>query len=497
MARAKKQKKQTPTAKLLQPAEQVEVRRIDKIKPYEDNPRHHTKAQVDHLAALMKRYGIDQPIVVDEDGVILKGHGRRLAAIEAGFTSFPVVVHRGLNDDDKKAMRIADNQTALLAAWDEKLLKAEVWKLPDDFNFNILGFTSKRLQDLLKPATTRGDPDAAPPAPTKPVVRPGDVWTLGEHRLVCGDAMDVKAWHQLMDEQVGAMVFTDPPYGVSYKAETFEVIEGDKKRQDELYSMVSTALKNAANYTRATAGFYIWHASATRNDFYQAMIAAGLIERQYLIWAKAQAGMGFADYRWAHEPCFYASKTDKRPDFYGQATDETVWRVAQTAGGTTSVVVGNGLILLDGKGNKLFLQGKPPKAKKIREIRLTEENKTVLVADEGGTLWEVGRDRGYIHPTQKPVELARRAIENSSKRGDIVIDAFSGAFSTGIACEMTGRQCRAIELDPAYAEVSIERWETYSGKVATRQDGKTLLELRPEKKERSHVKNHSGVAVQG
>lgn len=203
-----------------------------------------------------------------------------------------------------------------------------------------------------------------------------------------------------------------------------------------------------------------------------ALKAVGLIERQYLIWVKPGFGQGHSDYRWAHEPCFYASRDGVKPKFYGDRAEPTVWR-ASLRRGTEGVVtvVGPGLILRDGAGGTLVITTKTVKGKKVRALRVDEKRPVLLAGEEpGGTVWEVGRDSATIHPTQKPVELARRALQNSSKEGEVVLDLFGGSGSTLIAAEVTNRQARLMELDPKYADAIIRRWEEFTGKKVVKED---------------------------
>lgn len=469
---------------------------LSKIKPYPNNPRTHPTEQITLLASLMKQHGIDQPIVVDEEGVIIKGHGRRLAAIEAGFKHFPVIQHTGLSEEDKRAIRIADNQIALLSGWETSLLRVELTDLSQaGYEMPLLGFSDKTIADYLPKPEDPVDPNAIIDPPKRPIVRAGDIWNLGEHRIMCGDSTSKETWSALMDGQQAAMVFTDPPYGVSYESDgnQFEVIKGDRKRQDDLYQMLVRSIGLMASHARKRAAVYIWHASSTRNDFAQAITAAGLVERQYLIWAKPSMVLGRSDYQWAHEPCFYCAHEGETADFYGDRTGTTVWRIEPVRTAQAAALLGSGIIVLDGEGSTLYLQGKAPKAKKAREIRLTKQAPTLMISDPTGTgtVWEVSRDSGtYIHPTQKPVELATRAIENSSRPGEIVIDGFSGSGTTLIGCEMTGRFARVVDLDPQYVQAAIERWQAFTKAEATlERDGRTFAEIA---KERSGQRKAAG-----
>jgi DNA modification methylase len=457
--------------------------KLDRIIPYPGNPRTHPPEQIEILAQLLLKYGADQPIVVDESGVILKGHGRLQAALVAGLKTFPVVVRTGMSGPDKVAMRLSDNQVALLSGWDRGLVAGELRMLSRaGYDIPLLGFGEAQLRGWgVAIDEFPVDPEDAPLPQKRPVVRKGDLWALGTHRMLCGDATKPEGWSTLFRREMASLVFTDPPYGVSYAGRSgkFEVIEGDDKRRDDLYRMLVESFKNMTRHSTDLAAFYIWHASSSRNDFAEAMTAAGLIERQYLIWAKPSISLGYSDYQWAHEPCFYASKGPS-PKFYGDATSSTIWRVGLVGAKSASVTLGTGLLVLDGTGRMLYLQPKPPKAKKVRELRLAKDRQELHVVDESGsgangTMWEVARERDYEHPTQKPVELARRAIENSSLPGEIVADGFLGSGTTLIAAEITGRRCFGLELDPIYADIVVRRWERFAGRAATLgETGKTF-----------------------
>jgi DNA modification methylase len=466
------------------PADRVERWPLERIKPYPRNARSHSPEQIRKIADSMLTWGVTAPVLVDEEGVLLYGHGRRAAAallVREGrpeFGTLPVAIARGWSEDEKAAYRLADNQLALLSTWDEGALRAEMAELGSSDLIPLIGFGEADLNRLSSPSARRtADPDAAagePPPPERRVSAIGDLWLLGEHRLICASATDPEAWQHLtrgMHGLAAAMVFTDPPYGVSYGAGTdtgFAVIAGDEKRSDDLYRMLVAALLQMAAHTTDRAAFYIWHASATRNDFAQALTAAGLLERQYLIWAKPSIALGWADYKYAHESCFYASKAAHSPMFHGEANESTVWRIASIAAAGTAAVIGTGIVILDGKGGTLAISPKAPKGKKLREIRLTSRSPTVHLAGAEGSssVWEIGRDRDYVHPTQKPVELARRAIENSSRPGEIVLDAFMGSGTTMIAAEMTGRRTMGMDIDPGYVDVAIARWQAFTGTAA-------------------------------
>lgn len=452
------------------PAADVQMRKLDQIKPYPSNPRTHPQAQISQLAKDMIEDGVTMPILIDEDGIIIAGHGRLLAAQANGFEEYPVVIARGWSEERKRAVRLKDNQVALLSGWDHELVRSEIYSLKSaGYDVQLLGFSEASLRGFGIGATGAGeqDPEVVPEPPKKPTVRHGDIWQLDNHRVACGDSTKPETWKALFRRERAAVVFTDPPYGVSYQGGDFAVIEGDDKRRDDLYKMLLQALREMAKHSSDTAAFYIWHASATREDFAEAMKAAGLSERQYLMWVKPAIAFGRADYQWQHEPCFYASKADHPPKFYGDRGQSTVWHVQLAQARDTAAVIAGGLVLLDGQGGTLYVQAKAPKNKKLRQIRVQQDGNVFLSgAEQQSTVWQVGRDTGYEHPTQKPVELARRAIENSSQPGEIITDGFLGSGTTLIGAEMTGRRCYGVELDPVYAEVIVRRWEKFTGRKA-------------------------------
>lgn len=472
------------------PAASVEMRPLSKIKPYASNPRRHPQAQIEALAADMKTDGVTMPILIDDDGVIIAGHGRLLAAALAGFEEYPVVTARGWTEQRKRAVRIKDNQVALLSTWDSELIRAEVVALKaEGFNTTLLGFSEVELRrwGVAAAGERETDPDIIP-QPKKGTARVGDVWALGPHRMLVGDSTDPENWKRLFGQARASMIFTDPPYGVDYVAPSgdHEIIKGDEKRRDDLYGMLVGAFKNMARYSTPTAAAYIWHASVTREDFAQALKAANWTEKQYIMWVKPGHAFGRADYQWAHEPAFYCAQGNTSPAFYGQRSEPTVWYAAIRQAKDVSMAIGSGLLILDGNGNTLFIQSRAPKGKKLRQVRIDDKMRVILGADTAGDVWQVGRDGATVHPTQKPVELARRAIENSSRPGEIIADAFGGSFTTLIGAEMTGRCFYGMDLDEKYCDVGITRWMKYTGKIATL-NGKTYEQVTRERLKQTHA----------
>jgi len=442
---------------------------LDRLVPYPDNPRIHTDAQIDQIAASITEFGWAAPIVVDKDYGIVAGHGRALAAARLGLAEVPIVMNDAITEEQRAALVIADNQLTLAGGWNQPLLRANLVALETaGFKMPILGFGEVELRRMLGGAEPSKDADAPGKPEPEPIASHGDIWALGDHRIACASAADAETWARLMrGADRAAMAFTDPPYGVSYQD---DAIINDDKRRDDLKRLVADALANLVHHTRDDAAFYIWHASSTRSDFEAALTAAGLVERQYLIWVKTTPVIGRGDFHWQHEPCFYASKQEHAPAFYGDRQHSTVWRVRERTGNDLATSIGPGVVILDGKGGELYVQGRVPKAKRARAIRMLPNGSVLLAGGErkDGTVWEVERERDYVHPTQKPVELARRAIEVSSQPRAIVLDAFLGSGSTLMAAELANRRCFGTELDPVYIDVTIRRWQELTGSQGRR-----------------------------
>lgn len=316
------------------------------------------------------------------------------------------------------------------------------------------------------------------PAPSKPetaVTKPGDLWVLGPHRLHCADATIAKSFGKLMGpREKAALVFTDPPYGVSYEDTTGKgIIANDELRDDKLANLVGKSLRWAAKHAADDAAFYIWHASDTRDDFAAGMAAAGITQRQYIIWIKPSFALGRGDYQQGHEPCFYAGKAGQPIRFIGDRKQSTVWRVGAVApGGEIAYELADGVKISTGDGGLICLLPKAPGGKRVRKVRLEEGQDVLIAAADDGTAdtWHVKRDPvgSYGHPTQKPTALAAIAIGNNTVAGEIVLDMFGGSGSTLMAADGMRRHARLLELDPRYCDVIVERWQDRTGHKATR-----------------------------
>lgn len=400
------------------PADKVERRPIDALIPYANNARTHSDEQVAQIAASMREWGWTNPVLIDETGMIIAGHGRVLAARKLGFDEVPVMVADGWTDAQKKAYVLADNQLALNAGWDAELLSTELKGLDElGFDLDLLGFGDL---DALLAEKTEGltDPDATPEPPVNPVSVLGDVWLLGRHRVMCGDSTEITAVEALMVGAKADLLFTDPPYGMSYEGgrgkKQFGKIKGDDDQGADLIALVRDALTCARSSCKEGAAAYVCFPWRTYAEFEQAVIAAGFEVTACIVWDKKSVGLGHQEYRPQHEFIFYS----KGGAWYGDRSQADVWYASR------------------------------------------------------------GSTGDYVHPTQKPVELIVKAANNSSKPGDMVLDCFGGSGSTLIACEQTGRNARLMELDPRYCDVIVKRWQDFTGQQATLEgDGRTFAEI--------------------
>jgi DNA modification methylase len=391
----------------------VELRPIGSIHPYEDNPRLND-AGVDAVAASIRAFGFRQPIVVDERDVIIVGHTRYKAALKLGLTEVPVHVAVGLTPEQARAYRIADNQTATLSQWDDGKLVAELMALQTaGFDLDLTGFSAEDLARLMPPAggAGQGDPDDVPDRPAEPQTRPGDVWLLGRHRLLCGDATKPADLDRLMAGALADLLLTDPPYGVGYVGRTKHelTIENDDLEDDEAYRrFLAAALGGAIRHVRPGGGFYVWHADVRGLPVRLAAEDAGLRVRQCLVWVKQAMVLGRQDYQWRHEPCLYGWRDGGAHTWLGDRAQTTVLEFDRPA-------------------------------------------------------------RSTDHPTMKPVELVRYLLANSCPPGGKVLDPFGGSGTTLVAAELDGRTAYLVELDPAYADVAVRRWEAVTGNTAERE----------------------------
>jgi DNA modification methylase len=408
-------------------ASHIERWPVARLIPYARNSRTHSGEQVAQIAASIKEFGFVNPILAGSDSVIIAGHGRLLAARGLGLTEVPVIVVDGLTENQRRALILADNKLTLNAGWDEEMLRLEIEALRDaDYDLNLIGFEDEELALLLaqqEAAEGLTDEDTIPELQETPSSVSGDLWLLGEHRVLCGDATVAAEVERLMVGDTADLVFTDPPYNVDYEGYTEErlKIKGDKMTAEQFRDFLRCAFSNYRRIVKSGASIYVCHSSSWQREYQNAMEAAGFEARCQIIWAKNTFAWGFGRYKFQHEPIFYAHVARQKDAWYGDKSQSTLWA----------------------------------------------ENKPAA---------------NRIHPTAKPVELVERALTNSSKAGDVVVDLFGGSGSTLIGCERRGRKARLMEIDPRYVDVIVQRWQGYTGKQAVLDgDGRTFNEIAEER----------------
>jgi DNA modification methylase len=394
---------------------EVTNKHIDLLIPYAKNARVHDEAQIAQIAGSIKEFGFNNPVLIDKDNGIIAGHGRVMAARKLGLTEVPTILLDHLSETQRKAYILADNRIAINSTWDNEMLSLELMDIKDDVSLAMLGFNVDELDALLNPTQlTDGltDEDAVPEVPIEPTTKLGDIYKLGNHRLMCGDSASLDDAEKLMDGDLADLVFTDPPYNVAYSgrgANNLGTIKNDDMSNDDFEQFCRDIFTTYHTYMKPLACIYVCHPdsqSAPKLAF-EKTFAEQFKKSSTLIWMKQSAGMGWQDYRAQHEPILYGWKEGSGKHFYSGDRTKT-------------------------------------------------------------TIWKIGRDAqaSYVHPTQKPVALPEEAINNSSKGMDIVLDLFGGSGSTLIACEKVGRKARLMELDPKYCDVIVKRWEDFTGQKA-------------------------------
>jgi len=435
----------------------IELWKISDITPYSGNPRQNDVA-VDAVAASIQKFGFRQPIVVDTAGVIIVGHTRYKAASKLGLQKVPVHVAKDLTPAQIKAYRIADNKTADLATWDFELLPIELSALQGmEFDLGLLGFSEDDLAKLLDPGVKEGltDPDEVPEPPDEPITKPGDLWILGDHRLLCGDSASTEHVERLLAGAAIQLVNTDPPYNVRVEPRSNNAIAAgnssftnyhhqqldlarhpDKSKptsrkmrakdrplandfvsEADFDRMLNAWFGNMARVLEPGRGFYIWGGYANCANYPPVLKAVKLYFSQAIIWVKEHPVLTRKDFMGNHEWCFYGWKEGAAHQFLGPNNAVDVWSV-----------------------------------KKINPNKM-------------------------VHLTEKPVELAVRAMQYSSRVGENVLDLFGGSGSTLIAAEQTGRHAFLMELDMLYCDVIVQRWENFTGKKAQREPATAPVEV--------------------
>jgi DNA modification methylase len=394
---------------------QIEQLPIGDLVPYARNSRVHSAAQVASVVESIRAFGFTSPVLIRDDGQIIAGHGRVMAAQKMGMSEVPCIRLGHLTDEQARAYVLADNKLSEMGTWDEELLALELKDLRDaGFELGLTGFSDDEIADLTYVESTGNtDPDEVPAVQDEAVTQPGDVWVLGDHRIMCGDSTLSAQVGLLMNGETAMLMQTDPPYGIAYvenaKSKGQSVAHADIENDDiddvKLQAFLEATICAALPCIDPHAAFYLWHPMLTQGTFFAAAAAAAdiLIHRQ-IIWQKPSLVFGRGDYHWQHELCFYGWRRGNRPPFYGP------------------------------------------------------RNQT--------TLWAVGRETSKDHPTAKPVDLWKPPIENHTKIGEVIYEPFSGSGSQIIAAEQTARRCYAMELSPQYVDVAVRRWQQFTGKRA-------------------------------
>ena len=375
---------------------------IDKLVPYARNARTHSKEQITQLRASLREFGFVSPAVIDSRYNILVGHGRVQAAREEGYTTVPCVFAENLTDAQKRAYILADNQLALGAGWDEEMLSVELSDLQDEsFDISLLGFDSDELEKLMNDDSGKNveddDFNLSAALEKASFVERGDIWTVGKHHLMCGDATSADDVNTLMGNKRANLIVTDPPYGVSFKTSDGLTIENDSLKGGEFYNFLLSSFKNMADHLEKGGAAYVFHADTEGLNFRKAFIDAGFHLAGVCIWVKNSLVLGRSDYQWQHEPILYGFLQNGKHPWYADRKQTTIWNYDK------------------------------PK-------------------------------RNKDHPTSKPLDLLGYPIQNSSQENAVILDTFGGSGSTLMACEKLNRICYMMELDPKYASVILRRY---------------------------------------
>ena len=386
----------------------IDHRKVAELVPYARNARTHSEAQVALIAGSIREYGFTNPVLVDGESGIIAGHGRVMAARSLGLATVPVIELAHLSEAQRKAYILADNRLAEAAGWDRELLAIEAGELEGlGVDLASLGFDAGEIDALLRSGETDAREDEVPEPPNEPVSRPGDLWMLGRHRLICGDSTDGSDVERLLGSVRPHLLVSDPPYGVNYDPDwRNRAGAAETKRTGKVLN------DDRADWREAWALFpgdvaYVWHGALHATTVAESLAACGFEVRSQIIWAKERLVLSRGHYHWQHEPCWYAVRSGGTGHWTGDRKQSTLWQIPSR-----------------------------------------------------------DQDAETVHGTQKPVECMRRPILNNSSPGQAVYEPFSGSGSTLIAAETTGRACHAVELDPAYVDVAVARWEAFTGEEA-------------------------------
>jgi len=438
-------------AKKTKMCETIEIKGIEELIPYANNSRTHSETQVAQIAASIREFGFTNPVLISEDDTIIAGHGRVMAARQLDLDKVPCLRLSHLTEAQRRAYVLADNKLALNAGWDDELLAIELGALRDQgFDVGLTGFNSEEIDALLlgeDDVDEQGltEDDEAPSAQDDHISREGDVWILGDHRVLCGDSTSIDHVEKLCAGELVDCCWTDPPYNVNYEG-TAGKIANDHMEDSQFRRFLSDAFVSAFAVMREGAAMYIAHADTEGYNFRGAFIDAGFKLSGCLIWVKPSLVLGRSDYQWRHEPILYGWKPGAAHSWYGGRAKTTVMDAEDMpfrvmSDGSVQIEIGESTLRISGEG---------------------------LQVEEfvGSTIRAEKPKRSAEHPTMKPVDLVLGMLKNSSQRGDVVLDLFGGSGSTLIACQKSGRKARLMEFDPRFADVIVRRWQEFTGKKA-------------------------------
>lgn len=422
---------------------EIIYKKINELKPYENNSRTHDESQIKQICESIKEYGWTNPVLIDEKGMIIAGHGRIEAGKKLDIKEVPCIVLSGLTEAQKKAYVIADNKMALNAGWNEELLKTELENLKElDFDLELTGFNIDELDELFEQDEEEQEiveDDFNIEPPEEPKAKLGDIYQLGNHRLMCGDSTSEEDVAKLMNGGIADLVVTDPPYNVAIENSQGMTIKNDNMEKSQFLEFLTKAF-NCLNISLKEGGaFYVWFASREHINFETALNKNGLQVRQELIWNKNSLILGRQDYQWKHEPCLYGWKD------------------------------GDGHYFIDDRKQTTVIEDKKPDIKKMKKEEMQKLLEEIYSDKTSTTI--INEDKPSVndlHPTMKPIKLIARQVKNSSKVGEKVLDLFGGSGSTIITCEQLNRKCYTMEYDPKYVDVIINRWEQFTGKKAVK-----------------------------
>ena len=419
---------------------------ISKITPYNRNPRDNDKA-VEAVANSIEEFGFQQPIVVDKDMVIIVGHTRYKAAQELGLQTVPVVIASNLNEEQVKAYRLADNRTNELATWNEAMLIEEIGQI-EDIDMTLFGFGDIDIDGGESLDEVTEDDFEEEDVEDTHDVKEGDIWQLGNHRVMCGSSTDAEDVKKLTEGVAMDMCITDPPYNVNYVELTRDVsqviihhkdIANDNMSNDDFSRFLRDVYTQMLQSLKAGGAYYIWYASCQARPFYGELENVGGVNKEELVWVKNNPSLSRSDYNWQHEPCIYG------------------WKVGATH------------YFTDSRKEHTVIEDARPNYRQMKKDELIALLDSIYEDKESTSVIHEDRPRvADLHPTMKPVKLFARLIRNSSRKEEKVIDFFGGSGTTAIACEQLNRQAYIMELDPHYVDVIITRWEKFTGKKAER-----------------------------